>query len=155
MARHALLHSLITSRLLHALERFVARSGKDLYVARGAGFAITSGAPRIPDLLVISRPRFAATIAAARGWLHLSPDLAVEVATPNDQAAALAATAQQYIERGTNTVWVVNPQRRTVTVYLSVGRETELSDDMVLTETELLPGFGIGIRDIFPDIRAG
>lgn len=51
--------------------------------------------------------------------LPLVPDLAVEVMSPTDRFAALSQKARRYLSDGVQQVWVVDPERRAVFVYVS------------------------------------
>ena len=155
MAPPSLQHSLIATRLLYAVVDFVKRSGLDLYVSQGAGFALAPDTMRVPDLFVVEKSRVSPAVAVKGGWLQISPDLAVEVVSPNDSAAGLDLKIHQYLDNGASTVWVVYPQTRRVMVYRGSGIRAELSETMDLTEPDLLPGFHLTVREIFPEIEAG
>ncbi|MFP3940248.1 MAG: Uma2 family endonuclease, partial [Thermoanaerobaculia bacterium] len=71
---------------------------------------------RAPDASFVSEERLAA--AGWRGPYRVgAPNLAVEVASPRDSERALAAKAGEYLAAGGRTVWVLDPERRTVTVH--------------------------------------
>jgi Uma2 family endonuclease len=154
MAPPSLEHSETITRLLYALVDFVKRSSLDLTVSQGAGFALTPDTMRIPDVFVVEKSRVRAANIIRGGWLQASPDLAVEVVSPNDSAADLDVKIHQYLESGTKTVWVVYPQTRRVMIYGSSGVRAELSEEMALTDPDLLPGFSIPVSDIFPKVDA-
>jgi Uma2 family endonuclease len=137
------------------LWNFVERSGLDLFVAQSAGFALTADTMRVPDVFVVAKSRVNPEATVKGGWLQAAPDLAIEVVSPNDSAAGLDLKIHQYLENGTSTVWVVYPQTHRVMVYRGSGIRAELSESMDLTEPDLLPGFHLTVREIFPEIEAG
>ena len=55
------------------------------------------------------------------GFFPGAPDLAVEVLSPDDRAAAVLAKVQSWLDAGSAAVWVVDPKTRTVSVYSKDG----------------------------------
>ena len=53
--------------------------------------------------------------------LHVAPNLAVEVVSPNDTVYDLDAKVALFLEAGTELVWVVNPEARTVKIHRPTG----------------------------------
>ena len=81
--------------------------------------------------------------------LEYSPDLAVEVISPSNEAADIHRKIRQLLAAGTTLVWIVYPSERTVEVHTSSGASTLEGDD-VLSGGDVLPGFEIAVREIFP-----
>ena len=79
------------------------------------------------------------------GFLPLAPDLAVEVVSPWDRSADV----HDYLEAGTRRVWVVHPQRRTVTVYYPDRAARVLGEGDELDGEDVLPGFRLPVAAIF------
>jgi Uma2 family endonuclease len=76
------------------------------------------------------------------------PDLAVEVLSPGDRRGYVERKLVLYLERGTRSVWLVNPRRRTVEVISSLDdRRTFHDTDELVDDT--LPGFRIKVSEIF------
>ena len=77
----------------------------------------------------------------------LSPDLAIEVVSPSDTVIRFKAKVDAYLQGGSNTVWVVFPESRSVTIY-SGGSLRELKGDQMI-EDALLPGFSAPVSSFF------
>ena len=76
------------------------------------------------------------------------PDLAVEVLSPGDRKAYVERKLAVYLERGTRSVWLVNPRRRTIEVVSSMSdRRTLHEDDELVDDT--VPGFRVKVSEIF------
>ena len=76
------------------------------------------------------------------------PDLAVEVLSPGDRKAYVERKLAVYLERGTRSVWLVNPRRRTIEVVSSMSdRRTLHEDDELVDDT--VPGFRLKVSEIF------
>ncbi len=86
--------------------------------------------------------------------IPFAPDLAVEVASPSQDAGAMAAKARQYLRGGTRLVWVVWPERREVDVWRTgnSGRPAAtLGMDDDLDGEDVIPGFPHPVADAFAD----
>jgi Uma2 family endonuclease len=77
------------------------------------------------------------------------PDLAVEIASPNDTYDQLLRKKDRYLEAGTPEVWLISTESCEVMIYNTHGGRILRSGD-VLTSA-LLPGFTIAIDDLFAD----
>jgi Uma2 family endonuclease len=82
---------------------------------------------------------------------RLAPDLAVEVASPNQFRPEMAAKARLYLARGVRLVWVVWPADRQVDVWRT-GRDEPMATLGVndqLDGLDILPGFTHPVADLF------
>jgi Uma2 family endonuclease len=80
-----------------------------------------------------------------------APELAVEVASPDQDAGAMAAKALRYLQGGTRLVWVVWPDRQQVDVWLpgDAKPSATLRSGDVLDGEDVIPGFSHPVADIF------
>ncbi len=102
---------------------------------------------RAPDIAFVRSQRL--HLDRRRGFFPGPPDLAVEVLSPNDAPSEVADKVQQWLESGCESVWVADPERRTISVYrkdrpIRVCRAGETLDD-----EPLLPGFSLSIDEVF------
>lgn len=88
--------------------------------------------------------------APSRGYFEGPPDFAVEITSPNDSYGDVHEKALSWLACGTRLVWVVEPIARTVTVYRPGGALHAVRGDDVLTGDDVLPGFEVRVRDLFP-----
>jgi Uma2 family endonuclease len=86
---------------------------------------------------------------------RLAPDLAVEILSPSNKAIEILDKVEDYLESGTRLVWVVEPRRRSVTVYRSRNEIRLLRENEELDGADVLPGFSIRVSDIFSPSTAG
>ena len=101
---------------------------------------------RAPDVAWIAPGRI---IPGTRGYPELSPDLAVEVKSPGNSYAELAAKAGMWLSYGSREVWVADPERVTITVYRPYREPVTLGEDDTLEGGELLPGFATPVWKLF------
>jgi len=98
---------------------------------------------RIPDVAFVRKARMPKNL---HRFPVLAPDLAVEVVSPEDNYLAVMNKADEYLDQGTEVVWVVNATRREVLVCTRHGKRSVRD---VLTAPELLPGFELPVAKIF------
>lgn len=112
------------------------------------GYIISPKDTFAPDVAFISKARQSSL--PYHGFNPIPPDLAVEVVSPTDSYVDIARKVRTYLRYGTRLVWVVEPETQTVTVHSSDGSQTTLDIDGTLDGGDVLPGFTLPIRSIFP-----
>jgi Uma2 family endonuclease len=145
--------STIGGLLLTALNTFVIprRLGR---VTGADGVYTFPGAETglIPDVGYYRAER-RALIADRRKPIPFAPDLAIEVASPDQTPEAMAAKARTYLTGGTRLVWLVWPRTR-----IDVWRHDQLAGPAMtlgagdkLDGEDVVPGFGLPVADVFND----
>jgi Uma2 family endonuclease len=118
------------------------------YVTGADGTYLVSDAHALmPDVGFISKARLPQT---PEREVQGAPDLAVEIRSPNDSKRELRRKAELYMRFGTKMVWLVFPETRQVEVYLPDQDVRELGIDDTLDGGDILPGFALPIRQLFP-----
>jgi Uma2 family endonuclease len=103
---------------------------------------------RAPDISFIAKAKVPASGVPKTFWPG-APDLAVEVVSPNDRVYEIDEKVEDWLEAGTSLVWVVNPRRRTVTVYRPGENPLVLDKAATLDGLDVVPGFQCRVSDIF------
>jgi Uma2 family endonuclease len=103
---------------------------------------------RLPDVSFVSAARIPVD-GDPEGIWPIAPDLAVEVISPNDLFDKVMSKVEEYFAAGVRQVWLVSPERRTVTIYDSPASSTRLSEQDELRSERILPGFQFRIMDLF------
>jgi len=86
--------------------------------------------------------------------IPFAPDLAVEVASPDQKAEDMAAKARLYLSGGTRLVWVVWPASRHIDVWHpdhAAGPVATLNISDTLDGEDVLPGFTHPVAAVFAD----
>jgi Uma2 family endonuclease len=105
-----------------------------------------------PDFAFIRNERIAA-IDNHRGYIRGAPDLVIETMSPSDSVKSATAKANQWLHFGARQCWIVNPQKRTVTI-LDANRDTrEFSETEIIDTIELLPGFQCQVSEFFKRLK--
>lgn len=79
----------------------------------------------------------------------VAPNLVVEVLSPTNDEFEMHVKIANYLSEGC-TVWLVDPQTSQVSVMVPGQSAQKLGIDDILDGGELLPGFQLPVRDIFP-----
>jgi Uma2 family endonuclease len=114
------------------------------------GFKITDSPDtvRAPDVAFVQQQRIPAGELTEKFWPG-APDLAVEVISPTDTLYELDEKIEEYMASGVTLVWVVNPKKRTVTVYRPGASPEVLSENDQLDGRPLLPAFQYPVAKLF------
>jgi Uma2 family endonuclease len=103
---------------------------------------------RAPDCSFIRKDQIPSE-GLPKGYWPGAPTLAVEVTSPDDTGYEVEDKVQEWLDAGTERVWVVNPKRRTVTVHRSITDLTVLTENDTLDGETTVPGFRCRVGDIF------
>jgi len=104
---------------------------------------------RAPDAALIRKDRLPGG-RLPTGYIEMAPDLAVEVVSPNDRAREVAEKVQEWLDAGTQQVWVLYPRTHRVLRHEAGSDPVGFQEDDILTAERLLPGFSCRVRDLFP-----
>lgn len=139
----------VTVRLAARLHDFVEQAGLGIVVI-GAGFILATDhdTGRAPDLAFVSKDRIPASDRGTTYW-RSAPDLAVEILSPSNTASEVQEKVLDCLESGSRLVWVVDPRRRTITVYRSPREIRILQPDEELSGEYVLPGFAVAVDGVF------
>jgi Uma2 family endonuclease len=145
-------HAEIEANLAFELNRFVKSQGIGKVLCGEIGI-ITGRDPdtvRGADVAFLSNERLGQRTSGS-GYLDVAPELIVEIISPNDRWTDVQDKLEEYFAFGVDTVWLVNPKRREVTVYRSPTDATLLSVSATLAGGAILPGFEVPVAELFPD----
>ena len=104
-----------------------------------------------PDVAFISHAR--APDPFPKRYVPVMPDLAVEILSPTDTLPNAREKAHTYLSKGTNLVWIVQPDSLSVEV-LRMKQDGGIQHDVYgrddsLSGEDILPGFTLDVRLIF------
>ena len=113
-------------------------------------FILRNGAVRAPDASWVRKSRIAKlTKEQKQRFPPLCPDFVIELKSPTDRLKTLKAKMDEWMENGAELAWLIDPDRRTVTIYRQ-GREPEkLVDPAVVVGEGPVKGFRLELGDIW------
>jgi Uma2 family endonuclease len=148
--------SRVAFTIAYQLELFIREHHLPMTVA-GADAGIRIAEPKAPglppevvspDASVVSNDKLPPDMPP--GFWSFVPDIAVEVLSPSDPWRDVQDKIDAYMDAGTPLLWIVDPRRHMATVYRPGQSPVTLRDlDDVLDGADVLPGFGVTLREVF------
>lgn len=145
-------HGAIAAALQFILYEFVRRYGLGrvypadlIYVLSGDASDIRT--VRKPDVSFVSTAKLKQDNRDKP--YYQAPDLAIEIVSPSESVADTRAKLNDYLQYGTQQVWVVYPKTKQVEIYLPDGTSQTYNANDTLKGGALLPNFSVKVADIF------
>lgn len=143
-------HGSIGAEIASRLREFAKKHGLGVVCQSDAGFKVSTN----PDTVLAPDAAFVSSSRIPRGRLTRTffegpPDLAVEVLSPNDRRNDVADKTKLWLDSGVRLLWIVDPDRATVTIHRPDGSVSTLGEADELDGADVLPGFRCAVKDIF------
>lgn len=141
-------HARVVARITSLLETFAAehQGGEVDSGEVGVYLQVKPETLRGADVAYFS-PERAQQIAEVIGFVHVPPDLAVEVHDPSEPD--MERKVHQYLTAGVRSVWVADPETRTLVIHRMAEPPLVRSYPDALVEDPVLPGFSVRLRELF------
>ena len=97
-----------------------------------------------PDVAAVLGPR-----QAGVAFLDRAPDLAVEIKSPSDSIPDMLQKVRHYLTNGSNLVWVVLPDDRSVLCFRPSDPIQVVVGEEVLEAPDVLPEFQLPLAELF------
>jgi Uma2 family endonuclease len=132
------------------LDQYVRAYQLGVVCAAETGFILTTDPDtvRAADVAFIRQERVTG-VGEVDGYWPSAPDLVVEVVSPHDLYTEVDEKVTDWLDAGTQMVVVVNPRKRTVTVYRSATAIMLLRDQDTLDGSDVIPGWHLPVATIF------
>jgi Uma2 family endonuclease len=147
MAESSPVNTVTAARIVTFINIFVMSHDSGYVTGADGGFKLGDKRVRQPDVGFISKQR-APRLPKRFG---LAPDLAVELVSPDED---IFRKAREYLHAGTRLVWAVYTDEKTVYVMTldpdGSVRSKPFGIDTTLDGGDVLPGFTLPVKDIFP-----
>ena len=138
-------NTIVAWNIARIVGNYVVKNDLGYMSGADGGYKLAENKVRQPDAAFISKKRYTSIPDEFEG----GPDLAIEVISPREDALGKAT---EYLEAGTQLVWAIYPVEQKVHVLRSEEpRWTILTNDDVLSGEDVLPGFEVPVKDIFPE----
>jgi Uma2 family endonuclease len=144
-------HNFVVGQLYGPMWNFNTTHKLGFVFGDNTSYTLSSGDELIPDVSFVAKEH--AGFPLPKKFL-LAPDLAIEVKSPSNTERELLDKAESYLKSGTRLVWLAYPESRVVWACRLAEdgdlklRKVEL--DGTLDGEEVLPGFELAVKDIFP-----
>lgn len=142
-------HGIIALNVSSILWIFVKQNQLGKVYAAETGFVLARNPDtvRAPDAAFVQTERL--VDQPPTGFFEGAPDLAVEVISPSETVDEVESKVIDYLEAGTQLVWLIYPRTQTVTVYRSLTKIDIFTIEDTLDGGDLLPGFSVSLKEIF------
>ena len=147
-----LIHAGTGAELTRRLGNHVASLGLGRVYDASAGFDLPSGDTLEPDVSFVSKERLAAAPPVERGRFgKVVPDLVVEVLSRSTARRDRTEKKAIYAANGVREYWIVDPDRRAVTVFHLRGKSFDAGAQFSAASvtSEILPGLAIELGALF------
>lgn len=143
------LESYLAVELSRLLGNFIAEQDLGILTGTDGALRLMPGLVCIPDVSFVSWDRLPNRRIPTEALPDLTPDLAVEILSEGNTPAEMERKLRDYFRSGTQLVWYIDPQRRTVRVYSNPDQCVELRERQTLDGGVVLPGFSLSLMQLF------
>jgi Uma2 family endonuclease len=140
-------HGQVVLRLAARLLGFVMERKLGHVFDGQTGFRFPDGNLRSPDVSFVAAARLPEGVPT--GFLHVAPDLAVEVLSPTDRAGDIAHKVGEYLGVGVSLLWVIDLEQGTAVVYRPGLPPRTVRPDGVLDGEDAVIGFSCPLAALF------
>ena len=109
------------------------------------GFILPNSDLRAPDVSFVVAERLK---QSKRYFAELVPDLVVEIKSQSDRLKPLREKILSFIELGAKVGILIDPDKRTVTIYTPTAEPVILRDGDIISIPELLPGWQVPVAEL-------
>jgi Uma2 family endonuclease len=141
--------SCLTGDLYFALRLYLQDNDRGFLVLPDGPTRLWKGLVRMPDVSFVSWDKLPTKEFPATPIADVVPNLAVEVLSEGNTRGEMERKRKEYFLAGVELVWIVDPFRRTATVYTAPDRDTTLQEKDTLDGGTVLPGFTLALRQLF------
>lgn len=140
-------HGRVAGNLTVLLGQYVRAKGIGDICAAETGFKLESNPDtvRAPDIAFVPHEQVG---IRSVGFGSGAPHLAVEVLSPDDRKTKVEQKTLQWLASGAQSVWLVNPKKRTVEVIHADGQRKLFHESDELVD-DTVPGFRVTVSKIF------
>lgn len=151
MGNSGMEHGNIGAYLCGLIELYVRAKKLGVTCDSSTAFVLKSENKRSPDVSFISKDRLTGLKRLPKGYFQGSPDLAVEILSPNNTVEEIHDKIVEYFDNGTRLVWIVHPDEKFVLVYHSPEPDQFLRLEESLDGEDVIPGFSLPVKELFAE----
>ncbi len=131
------------------LNSWAKRDGAGRAFDSSAGFRLPNGAKRSPDAAWVRNEKIRAISKESRKTLlPFAPDFAIEVMSPSDRVEDQEKKCREYVANGTAEAWLIDPENKTVSVYLA-GEQQAKRFNCESLASHSLPSFTLDLKPVW------
>ena len=149
MSRPTRLHGIVCAEITRIVGNWVARGSRGYVASNDAGVVLREDPASVvgPDVAYYTDADLFEDVHPK--WGDVPPVLAVEVLSPNDKSREVMSKVAEYLQNGTQTVWLVNYEERYLTVFDAGHPPRVVNETDHVPSPPGLPGFTCPLADFF------
>jgi Uma2 family endonuclease len=142
-------HGVICGNASRMLSNYCFKRRKGYVTANDAGVLLERDPDTVrgPDVALFEDAEHFVDLHPKYG--EFPPLLALEVLSPFDRADRIMEKITDYLRNGVFLVWIIDPERRTVTVYTPDNGPRVFEERQTVTGGNVLPGLKCKVDDFF------
>ncbi len=144
--------SLMAAYLIRVIGNFVYDYNIGLVTAPDGFFRLFEDNVRAPDVAFIAWSSLPGGQRPEAATPALAPDLCIEVLSPGNTKREMKRKRTDYFTAGVQLVWLIDPAKRTATVYEADDDGTLLAPTDCLDGGRLLPGLTLPLAELFGEL---
>ena len=149
MSRPGIRHGVVCANANGILWTYTRQVKKGYLCSNDAGLLLERDPDTVrgPDVFVYLESRKLNELELK--YSERMPKLIVEVLSPNDRMATVQKRINAFLEKGVAMAWMLDPDERTVTIYLPNRLPIVIEEDEEVTGQGVLPDFRCKASDFF------
>ena len=143
------LQGTVAAWIVYLLWQYLSKRGKGRVTSNDTGLIVERDPDTVrgPDIMLFGESRRLDQLSP--GYSTEVPLLVVEVRSPRDRYPRMIHRANEYLARGANRVWIVDPEDQTLAVCQLRENPQILDDTDELVGGDVLPDFRCRVADFF------
>jgi Uma2 family endonuclease len=136
--------------LIRQLSNWADRDGRGAAFDSNTEFILPDGSALSPDASWVHWDRIRQLSSKQkRKFPRLYPDFIVELISPSDRPKRVRSKMQKWIDNGVQLAWLIDPDKRSVSVYRPGSEPQTLSDPDKITGEGPVAGFVLDLASIW------
>jgi Uma2 family endonuclease len=143
-------HNLVSFKLRRALSSFVHQHSLGT-VTSEVDFRLAPNVVRKPDVAFIATPQMT-HFDLDQSPIEAPPSLAIEIISASNLAQDTAKKVRQYLDAGSQAVWLVYPALRLIEIHSRAGKQ-DVTEPSLLVEQQMFAGqkFSLSLTALFDE----
>jgi Uma2 family endonuclease len=142
-------HGVVCGNVAYHLGAYVRKRKKGYICTNDTGLILKRGPDTVrgADVVLYAQTKKYSDLKAK--YSDQMPALVVEVFSPTDRLGKMLARIDQFLARGVPMVWLLFPERQTLTIFRPEEKPLDLDADEDLAHLKGLPGFRCKVAEFF------
>lgn len=131
------------------LFEFAEHNDLGVVLGPGGGYRLKPGLIRLPSCSFVAWADLPSDETPDVTFSDVPPRLAVEFVRRDNSPAEMTRKVAEYFAAGVKLAWVIDPEKKTATVYTSPTKAKTIDATGTLEGGRVLPGFRLPLADVF------